>query len=161
MQGIVSDTTPLNYLILIEASDILPRLYGKVIIPPAVQEELSAPDAPGLVRAWIANMPSWLETFPCAKAADADLARLDPGEREAIVLAAELRASLLLMDERDGSAVARSRGLTVIGTLSVLDAAATRGWLDLEDMFNRLSQTTFRSPHRLMTAMLKEHRRRK
>ena len=68
--------------------------------------------------------------------------------------------SLLLMDERDGSAAARARGLTVIGTLSALDAAAARGWLDLPVMFKRLSETSFRSPRRLMASMLAEHARR-
>jgi len=49
----------------------------------------------------------------------------------------------------------------VIGTLSVLDAAAAHGWLDLPTMFDRLSQTTFRAPRRLMRAMLEQNARRK
>ena len=143
MNGIVSDTTPLNYLILIDAIDVLPRLYQRVLIPLAVKAELSAPDAPEPVRKWIAATPSWLTVCPSTQVADPELASLDAGEREAISLAYELGAALLLMDERDGSAVARARGLTVIGTLSVLDAASAHGWLDLPTMFNRLLQTTF------------------
>lgn len=119
------------------------------------------PEAPEAVREWIAASPTWLEVLPCSKTSDPDLVRLDPGEREAILLASELGASLLLMDERDGSAVARSRGLTVIGTLSVLDAAAVRGWLDLAEMFDRLSQTSFRSPREVMATMLEQDARRK
>lgn len=161
MQGIVSDTTPLNYLVLIEAIEVLPRLYEKVLIPPAVRAELSAPEAPESVREWISSHLPWLEVLPCPKAADKDLARLDPGEREAILLASELGTSLLLMDERDGSAVARSRGLTVIGTLSALDAAAARGWVDLPEMFERLNRTSFRSPRKVMAAMLEQDARRK
>ncbi|HXL23217.1 MAG TPA: DUF3368 domain-containing protein [Candidatus Dormibacteraeota bacterium] len=160
MPGIVSDTTPLNYLVLIGAIDVLPRLYQRVLIPPAVKAELSVPEAPALVSAWIATAPSWLEILACSKIMDPDLARLDPGEREAIFLATEQGMSLLLMDERDGSAAARARGLTVIGTLSALDAAAARGWLDLPEMFKRLSETSFRSPGRLMASMLAEHARR-
>ena len=156
MQGIVSDTTPLNYLVLIKAINVLPRLYERVLIPPAVGAELSAPEAPESVREWISSKLPWLEVVPCSKAADADLTRLDPGEREAILLASELGARLLLMDERDGSAVARSRGLTVIGTLSVLDAAAARGWLDLPEMFERLNRTSFRSPRKVMATMLEQ-----
>ena len=161
MQGIVSDTTPLNYLVLIQAIDILPRLDERVLIPPAVRAELSASEAPGSVREWISAHPSWLEVLPVSKTADADVARLDAGEREAILLASELGASLLLMDERDGSAVARSRGLTVIGTLSVLDAAASCGWLDLREMFERLNQTSFRSPRKVMASMIEQDARRK
>lgn len=119
MQGIVSDTTPLNYLVLIEAVGILPQLYERVVIPPAVKAELFDRDAPSSVREWVANSPSWLEVRSCTKKADPGLARLDPGEREAISLASELGASLLLMEERDGTAIARSLGLVVIGTLSV------------------------------------------
>lgn len=161
MQGIVSDTTPLNYLVLIKAIEILPRLYERVLIPPAVRAELSVPETPEAVREWISSNPPWLEVLPCSKAADTDFARLDPGEREAILLASELRARLLLMDERDGSSLARSRGLTVIGTLSVLDAAAARGWLDLSEMFDRLNRTSFRSPRKVMVSMLEQDARRK
>lgn len=161
MRGLVSDTTPLNYLVLIKAIDVLPRLYERILIPPAVRAELSVPEAPKAVREWIAASPSWLEVLPCSKTSDPDFVRLDHGEREAILLASELGASLLLMDERDGSAVARSRGLTVIGTLSVLDAAAVRGWLDLPEMFERLNQTSFRSPRKVMAAMLEHNARRR
>lgn len=87
--------------------------------------------------------------------------QLDAGEREAIALASEQQSSLLLLDERDGTITARSRRLTVIGTLGVLDQAAIRGWIDLPAVFDRLRQTTFRSPHRLMAAMLEQHVQRK
>lgn len=163
MQGIVSDTSPLNYLVLIQAIEVLPRLYERVLIPPAVRAELLAPGAPESVREWISSNLRWLEVLPCSKVADTDLTRLDPGEREAILLASELGTSLLLMDERDGSAIARSRGLTVIGTLSVLDAAAARGWVDLPEMFEQLNRTSFRSPRKVMASMLEQNalRRRK
>lgn len=78
MQGIVSDTTPLNYLVLIQAIDIVPRLYERVFIPVAVRAELTASEAPASVREWISSHPLWLEVLPCSKTADADLARLDP-----------------------------------------------------------------------------------
>jgi len=64
MRGIVSDTTPLNYLVLVDAVEILPRLYGRVLIPPAVKDELSRAGAPETVRKWIADYPSWLEIVP-------------------------------------------------------------------------------------------------
>jgi predicted nucleic acid-binding protein len=86
---------------------------------------------------------------------------LDDGERDAIALAEEQQAGLFLMDERDGAAAARARNLKVIGTLGVLDVAAARGWIDLPAMFSRLRQTTFRSPHRLMIAMLEQDAMRK
>jgi predicted nucleic acid-binding protein len=78
----------------------------------------------------------------------------DAGEREAISLASELQAILLLMDERDGVTIARQRGLKVVGTLAALDLAAAHGLVDLQTMFDRLRATTFRSPLRLMGSML-------
>lgn len=161
MQAIVADTTPLNYLVLIEAVDILPKIYGRVLIPPAVKAELSDPKTPEMVSGWIAQSPSWLYVVPLRTPADLSLLHLDAGEREAIALASQQETSLLLMDERDGTTAARSRGLAVIGTPAVLDQAAIRGWIDLPRVFNRLRQTTFRSPHRLMATMLEQDAQRK
>ena len=161
MKSIVADTTPLNYLVLIQVADILPSLYGKVLIPPAVKAELAHANTPDVVRTWISQPPSWLEIVNLKKPVDLALSHLDAGEQEAISLASELQASLLLMDERDGVAVARGRGLKVVGTLSVLDLAATRGFVDLQTMFDRLRETTFRSPQRLMASMLEQDAARK
>lgn len=156
MQSIVADTTPLNYLVLIQAAEILPNLYEKVLIPPAVRAELAHANTPDIVRAWISQPPTWLEVVSLKKPVDSDLSHLDAGESEAISLAFELQAGLLLMDERDGVTLGRRRGLKVVGTLAALDLAAFRGLVDLQTMFDRLHETTFRSPHRLMSSMLEQ-----
>jgi predicted nucleic acid-binding protein len=161
MQSIVADTTPLNYLVLIQAVEILPNLYRKVLIPPAMKAELAHPNTPDLVRAWISQPPSWLEVVSLKQPVDSALLHLDAGEREAISLAVELQASLLLMDERDGVIMARRLGLKVIGTLAALDLAAVRGLVDLQTMFDRLRETTFRSPLRLMVSILEQDAERK
>jgi predicted nucleic acid-binding protein len=127
MQSIVADTTPLNYLVLIQATDILPELYRTVLIPPAVKAELAHANTPAVVRAWISQPPAWLEVVSLKRPVDSALEHLDAGEREAISLASELQAILLLMDERDGVTIARHRGLKVVGTLAALDLAATHG----------------------------------
>jgi predicted nucleic acid-binding protein len=75
MQSIVADTTPLNYLVLIQAADILSSLYGKVLIPPAVKAELAHANTPDVVRTWISQPPSWLEMYR----PDANSAIRDPG----------------------------------------------------------------------------------
>ncbi len=157
MQSIVADTTPLNYLVLIQTADILPILYRKVLIPPAVKDELAYTNTPESVRAWISQPPLWLEVVCLRQPVDSALSHLDAGEREAISLASELQAGLLLMDERDGVNLARERGLKVIGTLAALDLAAARGLIDLSTMFDRLSATTFRSPTQLMASMLEQN----
>ena len=60
MAVIVSDATPLNYLVEIGAADVLPQLYGRVIIPPAVRAELNHAKTPKAVREWLSKSPAWL-----------------------------------------------------------------------------------------------------
>jgi predicted nucleic acid-binding protein len=156
MREIVADTAPLNYLVLIEAAGILPRLFASVLIPPAVKKELSHGNAPAAVSTWIANPPSWLKVVNLKTSVAAMFSYLDGGEAEAITLALEQPGTLLLMDDRHGTVEARKRGLEVVGTLAVLDRAAARGWIDLQEMFRRLRASTFRSPLRLMARMLEE-----
>jgi predicted nucleic acid-binding protein len=69
---------------------------------------------------------------------------LDRGERAAITLATELNADLLLIDYRDGVAVARERGFRVAGTLAVLAMAAERELPDLVQAVDHLKKTNFR-----------------
>jgi hypothetical protein len=88
MQAIVADTSPLNYLVLIQAFDILPSLYRRVLISPAVSAELAHANTPTAVRAWISQPPQWLEVVGLKQPVDPALAHLDAGEREAISLAA-------------------------------------------------------------------------
>jgi predicted nucleic acid-binding protein len=64
--AVVSDTSPLCYLLLIDLIDLLPELYDQVIIPQAVLHELSVPQAPEAVQAWIAQPPVWLEVLSCS-----------------------------------------------------------------------------------------------
>ncbi len=58
---VVADTSPINYLVLIEQIGILPSQYTRVLIPPAVFDELTHPAAPNMVRDWTQNHPAWLE----------------------------------------------------------------------------------------------------
>ena len=111
---VVADASPLNYLILIGAADVLPALYGSIRIAPAVASELSVAGAPDAVRRWFETKPDWLAVTAPQDISDPRLAHLDAGEREAITLAIELRADLMLMDERDGRASAQACGLASI-----------------------------------------------
>jgi predicted nucleic acid-binding protein len=97
---VVADTSPLNYLIQIGCDHVLPALYERVFVPSTVVEELRDPRAVEAVGAWLKAPPSWLVVEQVAETADARLARLDPGERQAIQLAQRAHADLLLMDER-------------------------------------------------------------
>jgi predicted nucleic acid-binding protein len=60
---VVSDTSPLCYLLLIDLIEVLPQLFGRVIIPQRVRNELLAPGAPKVVQEWISQPPDWLYQF--------------------------------------------------------------------------------------------------
>ena len=103
---IVADTSPLNYLVLINLIDLLPLLYGRFLIPESVRTELSATET-HLVRNWAANLPEWIEVSTAVRHHDERLSCLHPGERDAISLALEIRAKAVLMHERHGRQEAR------------------------------------------------------
>jgi predicted nucleic acid-binding protein len=153
---VVADTTPINYLILIGEIDVLAKLYGRVVIPSAVQEELTRSRTPENVRAWILRPPAWLEILsPAPFHEDTALAKLDAGERDAIALAEELSADQLIVDEILGRREAERRGLSVIGTIGVLREAAEEGLLDLRISIERLRQTSFHISPAILAALLK------
>jgi predicted nucleic acid-binding protein len=58
---VVSDTSPLNYLVLIGADQLLPSLFRRVLTPPEVLAEMQHAKAPPQVSAWAQNPPAWLE----------------------------------------------------------------------------------------------------
>ena len=163
MRVVVADATPLHYLILIDAIDVLPRIFEKIYIPTEVRDELSCEATPSVVRTWMQQPTHWLEIFasPVDPSEDSALQTLDAGERAAIILAESLRADLLLIDDRAGAVLAQHRGLAVTGTLGVLDWASKAGLLDLHHAFVRLQKTNFRYPPSIMEALLEEERHRK
>ena len=105
-------------------------------------EELRHSVAPEPVRAWIARPPGWLEIVK--PRGSVTLARLDAGESQAIALAIETHADLLLLDEQAGRLEAARQGLKVAGTLAVLDDADQAGIIKFEDAVARLHGTSFR-----------------
>jgi predicted nucleic acid-binding protein len=152
---VVADTAPLNYLIQIECDSLLPSLYGRIVVPAGVVEELSHAAAPAAVRVWLTRVPEWIDVRAHTGAAAADLADLDLGEREAIQLAEEQHAELLLIDERKGRRRASLRGLRIIGTLGVLLSAGASGLLDPRAAYRRLlDETTFRTSPELEAQFL-------
>jgi len=120
---VVANTSPINYLVLIGQIEILPRLYTRIAIPPAVLEELKRPAAPEPVRDWATHPPSWLEILTAKSIVS--IARLDPGETEAIALAIEIQAEVLLIDEQTGRQEAARRGLKVAAWKTSSMAAST------------------------------------
>lgn len=141
---VIADTSPLNYLILIGQIDLLRALFGRVLIPHAVMEELRHPQTPPAVRAWLERRSDWLDVRHINAEPDAILLTLDAGEQMAILLAEALHADLLLADDRDARRVAEQRGLTVLGTLGILAQASDQGLVALPHALTQLQGTNFR-----------------
>ena len=80
---VISDTSPILYLLLINHLDLLPQLYGQVIIPEIVRNELVDPGAPVELQQWIANPPAWLQVQPVTNMPHATLYNLNPDEQAA------------------------------------------------------------------------------
>jgi predicted nucleic acid-binding protein len=138
---VVSDTGPLNYLLAIGQIEILPKLFGTIVVPLSVFSELNATDAPAKNVEWLKAMPVGFEVRH-ASHIDPKL-DLDAGEREAICLAEEIGVATILIDERKGRMLARERGLLVVGTIGVIEKAAASGLLDGEAALEALQSTTF------------------
>jgi predicted nucleic acid-binding protein len=118
---IVSDTSPLRYLIAVRQANLIEKVFRKVSIPPAVCEELTHRSAPTEVQEWLKSPPPWLKISEIRVAPPRELLRLlDRGEGEAIQLAIETQTEFILMDERLGRSAAGAAGLTVIGALGLL-----------------------------------------
>ncbi|MFM2143177.1 MAG: hypothetical protein RLZZ476_1721 [Verrucomicrobiota bacterium] len=152
MSLVVTDTSPINYLVQIGQVELLAKLFGTVIVPQTVVMELQRPQAPAKVRQWAANPPAWVDVrrFEGPKP---DFS-LDDGETEAIALAMHLQIKTVLMDERKGRRVASEQGLTTIGTLTLLELGDARGLLDYEPVLENLRATNFHAGEKLLTASL-------
>lgn len=142
---VVTDTSPLRYLILLGYEWLLPRLYQRVLCPDVVFRECASPGAPQPVRTWAANPPDWLEIRSDPGDSRPELHMLDPGEQRAIELALRESANAVLIDEIAGRKAARDAGLVAVGTIGILAEAARSGWIDYDATTARLiSETNFR-----------------
>lgn len=143
---IVSDTTPLHYLILIKRHELLAALFGAIIIPEAVFAEMSHEKTPAEVKEWIADLPSWAQIKRASAANSEVVKNLGRGETEAIALALEEKADALLMDDHKAIRQARKNNLIVITTLGILELASIKGLIDLSEVLDELARTSFRLP---------------
>jgi predicted nucleic acid-binding protein len=89
---VVSNTSPINYLLQIDEIGLLQNLYGRVVVPKAVIVELTDVRSPNVVRNWAERLPDWVDVrIPAAKL-EWQLEYLGAGERDAILLAEEIGA---------------------------------------------------------------------
>lgn len=153
---IISDTSPLTNLIRINELDLLKLLYTEVVIPEKVQDELlnyeNQKDEIDK-RDWI--IVKKVSNSDEVKKLEVEL---DTEEAEAIVLAKELEADLIIIDERKGRKIAEENGLKIIGLLGVLIQAKRMGYVkELKSLLNELIDNVgFRVSQELYNRILKE-----
>jgi hypothetical protein len=124
---VISDTSALSNLALVDHLWLLEAIYQTVIIPDVVASELAAASNPAILS--ILQL-TWIQTQPLTNSELADQLQqdrgLDAGEANAIALAFELQADDLLIDERLGRQEAIRLGLSIVGILGILLVAKQR-----------------------------------
>ena len=125
----VSNTSPLSNLAIIERLDLLREQLGEVIVPPGVWAELGRlRHAKARTSLETAMQAGWIRVVPLAGRVPDDLAIcLDSGEAEALALALEAKAGLVLLDESAARLKAQQLGVSYTGVLGVLRKARTAG----------------------------------
>jgi len=154
---VVSNTSPLLYLHQVGHLDLLRNLYGRVWIPPAVEEELRMGAERGIaipdvqILEWL-DVQSLRDTTLLPVVTD-----LGPGEVEAIALALSSPGSLLILDDKLGRRIARLNGVTITGTLGVLVKAKREGLLpSIASSIEALRRTTMYLTQELIETALRE-----
>jgi predicted nucleic acid-binding protein len=155
---IIADTSPLHYAVLIGAGEAVFYLYGHIVIPTAVHLELLDVGAPESLRQWVKGNLHRIEIRQVSLTDDPHLRMLDAGEAEAIQLAHQTADSLLIIDEKDGRAEAKRRGLKVTGLLGVIRDAAFSGYIDFEETLGKLKRTDFRLSSEIETLVRAQYK---
>jgi len=125
---VVSDSSPLITLARAHHLELLHEFYGQVLIPPEVHEEVTVAGA-GLPGADEVRRASWIQVRSdpgkgVGSAMESACAGLGAGERSVIYLASGLQAAVVLIDEDRARRVAKNLGLTVAGSIAVLERGA-------------------------------------
>ena len=145
MAEAICDTSPLQYLHQIKHLDVLPSLATRVLVPPAVVDELQEGMRLGLDLPDV-NILDWVEVLRPAGASALPLVTdLGPGESEALALALEYREAVVVLDDRVARNVARTLGLKMTGTLGLLLDAKRAGRIEkVTPLLNELESLGFR-----------------
>lgn len=139
LEIVVSDTTPLISLMKLGHLELIKKLFGKIIIPQAVYNELVC-DVRFQSEGQQIKNASYISVVKYENEHSLNLLRrssgLDLGESEAILLADDLNASFILMDEAKGRQVANQMGLELLGTIGILMIAYKEHLLNKQDIYD-------------------------
>lgn len=158
MVVVVSDTSTLSALIVVDRLDVLKSIYSHLLIPPAVHAELLTL-AQFEIDLSVYLAADWIQVAEPQDRGRVEELRteLDLGEAEAISLALEREASMLIIDETTGRAVALKLGIPIKGLLGILIEAKIRGELEvIKPLLDRLiNEANFRVASSLYERVLR------
>lgn len=153
---VVSDTSVITNLVQIDQLTLLKDLFGSIVIPQKVYDELTkVPKQIDLIERL-----NWIEVKQISDSSHFDnlLKTLDAGEAEAIVLAIELEADALLIDEKKGRKIAQEHGIIITGLLGILIIAKAENLIsEVKPILDKLIfETGFRINPKLYQDILKK-----
>lgn len=135
MRAIITDTSCLILYDKINELDILRKTFSSLIVTPQVAEEFGA------------DLPNWIKVKPIQDTEQYSqlIDELGRGEASSIVLAQEIRGSLLIIDEKRGRRVAKSLRIEIIGSLGILLKAKQKGIIKtVRSILEKIGRTNFR-----------------
>lgn len=155
---VVADATPLIALAKIEKLSLLRRLFGTLHIPPAVYTEVvtQAPQRPG---AYEVRGATWIKMTPIQDTSTLRYLRaeLDPGEAEALILAEEMSADWVLLDESKARRIPKTLDLSHVGTVGLLLLAKRRGYItEVRPLLDELRKKRFHLSDHVYQSVLRE-----
>ncbi|MCL1464511.1 DUF3368 domain-containing protein [Argonema galeatum] len=156
MPNVISDTSPIQYLYQLNLLDLLPTLYGQIIIPQAVESEIATGKLLGISLPNIASLPWITIRQPLSGAILSIVTELGMGEREALALTVEIPDSLVILDDALGRRYARLIGVQFTGTLGLLLKGKQVGYMTtIAPILDQLDALRFRLDPSTRAAVLK------
>ena len=154
----VVNTSPIIYLSSINQLSLFKKLFNEVYIPDAVKQEVlsGGRDSFGVKEI---KTEKWLKTKKIRNklAKEYLLTEIDDGEAEIIILAEELKAGTIIMDDKLGKRVAKLRDIKVVGTLRILVAAKKKGLItEVKPLIEKLKENGFWLSNNVYKAILRE-----
>lgn len=160
MPKVVSNSSPLIHLAKIGHLDLLKYFFGEILVSNVVYKECVI-EGKGREDAKKIEKAEWIKV---AKMRDENLKKalmmvLDEGEAEAIALALEESADLILLDDYEAREIARNYRLRITGTIGILIRARYSGKIDsVKEELEKLKETGFWLSEDLYTKILREER---
>jgi len=149
LPDLICDTSPIQYLHQLDLLQILPTFGGRVLVPPAVVDELTVGRSIGVNVPDVEALDWVMVQRPISEIALPLVAHLGPGETEVLMLALEMREAVAVLDDALARQMAETLGLHFTGTLGLLLDARKAGLVaEVRPLLDKLNALQFRlAPH--------------